>query len=170
MSDKQQSKGIQHFPEGMFDLESICKTPLPLRPFSLTVGWGDCDPAQIAYTARIPEWSLTAIEDWYRYCLSVDWYEINLKRGYGTPFVSLQCDFHSPVTPRFGLDMNVYVSRLGGSSISHHVEASQNDKLCFTTKTTAAFVDAGTMKPVPIPPNMRSNIENYIRNQAREFS
>ena len=169
MSDYPHNKGIKHFPTGLFDLESACETPLTIRPFALTVGWGDCDPAQIAYTARIPEWSLKAIEDWYRFCLSVDWYDINLNHGYGTPFVSLNCDFHSPVTPRYALDMMVYVSRLGGTSISHQIEARQNDVLCFTTKTTAAFVDANAMKPVPIPPNMRRNIENYIQYQNRVF-
>lgn len=169
MTQMHKSKGLQCFPEGIQDLERACESPLSLKEHSLTVGWGDCDPAQIAYTARVPEWSLSAIEDWYRYCLGVDWYDINLRRGIGTPFVSLNCDFHSPVTPRYILHTKTYVSSLGNSSLSHRVEAFQNDVLCFTTKTTAVFVDAQEMKPISIPPNMRRNIENYIKYQERRF-
>ena len=159
------SKGIKAFPDQMIDLENTIAYELEPLNCNVTVGWGDCDPAQIAYTARIPEWALVAIEEWYRYCLQSDWYEINLKRGIGTPFVSLSCEFLSPITPEYPLDMSVFVSKLGRSSLSHEIHGSQNSVHCFSANTTAAFVDAGKMKSVAIPPNMRSNIENYIRNQ-----
>jgi len=168
MAESNQTAGIQHIPEAIQDLDTACEHALPARDFQLTVGWGDCDPAQIAYTARIPEWALKAIEDWYRYCL-VDWYQINLQRGIGTPFVSLSCKFSAPVTPRYPLIMKVFVTRLGNSSLSHRVEALQNNVLCFSADTTAVFVEACGMKPVPIPPNMRKNIENYIQHQQRRF-
>ena len=163
-------RGIQAVPTRMRDLEQAFEPQLELRHCTLRVGWGDCDPAQIAYTARIPEWALAAIEDWYGYCLGVDWYALNLERGIGTPFVSLNCNFFSPVTPRHSLDMVVYVSGLGRASLSHHVEGFQDNVLCFSSDTTASFVDAAIMKAVPIPDNMRSNIETYLRNQGRVFA
>ena len=132
----------------------------------ITVGWGDCDPAQIAYTANMPAWGLRAIEAWYRACLGLDWYEINLDHGVGTPFVSLTFDFAAPVTPRAPLELRVYVERLGRSSLAHHVIASQAGKVCFIGQTTAAFVDAQKMKPMAIPANMRESIERYIALQG----
>ena len=132
----------------------------------ITVGWGDCDPAQIAYTANIPAWGLRAIEAWYKHCLGLNWYEINLDHGLGTPFVSLAFDFVSPVTPRAELEVAVYISRLGRSSISHQVSAGQEGRLCFTGRTTAAFVGANEMKAVAIPDNMRRSIESYIARQG----
>ncbi|MCP3687941.1 MAG: acyl-CoA thioesterase [Gammaproteobacteria bacterium] len=170
MSPSNTRKGIKRFPELISDLPSACATPLPVRTFERRVGWGDCDPAQIAYTARIPEWSLSAIEDWFRYCLGVDWFDLNLQNGLGAPFVSLNCDFSAPVTPRHPLQMRVYIAHLGSASLTHHVEAFQDDVLCFTTRSTEAFVDASIMKPVPIPANMRKNIENYIQHQNKSFA
>lgn len=132
----------------------------------ITVGWGDCDPAQIAYTANIPAWGLLAVEAWYKACLGVNWYEINLDHGVGTPFVSLGFDFVSPVTPRAPLLVSVYVERLGRSSLGHVVEARQEDAVCFYGRTTAAFVGANEMKAVAIPDNMRASIEDYLARQG----
>jgi len=41
------------------------------------VAWGECDPAQIAYTANIPKWGLLAVEHWYRSLIGYDWYMLN---------------------------------------------------------------------------------------------
>ena len=132
---------------------------------TITVAWGDCDPAQIAYTSNIPGWGLLAIEAWYKSCLGKNWFELNLDCGVGTPFVSLNFEFKSPVTPRHPLLIKVFVHHLGQSSLSHRVDGYQNEKLCFSGKTTAAFVDASILKAIPIPPNMRQSIEHYCSIQ-----
>ncbi len=148
----------------------------PSRPVSgpfahpITVNWGDCDPAQIAYTSNIPGWGLTSIEAWYRACLGVGWYELNLHHGVGTPFVSLNFEFKSPITPMGNLLITVYVQKLGNSSISHCIEGHQNGTLRFTGSTVAAFVEALTMKTMPIPPNMRLSIQQYAQTQNREYT
>ena len=162
-------KGIQPVSPGQRDLEGESTAAFSLRTFSVVVGWGDCDPAQIAYTARIPDWALKAIEDWYRYCLMSGWFEMNIKRGIGTPFVALSCEFHAPVRPDIALEMKTFVARLGNTSLSHLVEGFQRGIHCFSVAATAAFVDANTMKPTPIPNNMRRNILQYIDNQGRAF-
>ena len=55
--------GIKSFPSGITDVEDgQIDVDTPLR-YSIDVGWGYCDPAQIAYTGRIPEWGLKAIEN-----------------------------------------------------------------------------------------------------------
>ena len=162
--------GIKSFPAGITDVEAgQIDGDAPLE-YSIDVGWGDCDPAQIAYTARIPEWGLRAIENWYRKCLGVDWYSINLRHGLGTPFVSMECNFTNPITPDHILETVTYVSRLGQRSLSHRVEGSQDNTLCFTMNTTAAFVDASSMQSVLIPENARARIQQYVEGQGREFS
>ena len=32
---------------------------------SVRIGWGDCDPAKIAYTGRLPWFALEAINAWW---------------------------------------------------------------------------------------------------------
>lgn len=140
---------------------------LPSGPFrhSVTVGWGDCDPAQIAYTARIPEWGLLAIEQWYRQCIGADWYVLNLHYGIGTPFVSLDFQFRSSIRPGSSLEIDVLVGKLGNSSLRHTVKGYQQDKLCFEGSTAAIFVEAASMRPLHVPPNIRGAIEAFISQQ-----
>ena len=162
-------KGI-HAPKSWTDIVS------PQNPASgpfvhqIAVGWGDCDPAQIAYTANIPSWGLSSVEAWYQAVLGLGWYELNLHHGVGTPFVSLNFEFKSPITPLGKLLVSVYVLKLGNSSISHCLEGHQNGVLSFTGTTVATFVEASTMKPMPIPPNMRYSIQQYAQIQKREYT
>lgn len=162
-------KGIQPIPAAS-DIDSG-KIPLQ-QPFqhTINVGWGDCDPAQIAYTANIPAWGLASVEAWYKACLGINWFELNLQHGLGTPFVSLNFQFLSPITGSGGLLVDVFVARMGNTSIKHIVEGYQNGRHCFTGETIAAFVDASQMKPIPVPANMRERIEHYITVQKREFT
>lgn len=118
----------------------------------IRVGWGDCDPARIAYTARIPEWSLDALEAWWAARAGTNWYAMQTDLTLCTPFVHMTMDFRSPVTPRHSLDCEVIVSRLGHRSITHRVHGRQDGVLCFEGEYVAVFVDAMSMKP-RVPPD-----------------
>lgn len=132
-----------------------------LRPFvhCIRVRWGDCDPAAIAYTARIPAWALEAIEAWWERHAGVDWYQINLDRKIGTPFVHMSMDFRSPVTPRHLLECEVVLKKLGSRSITHKVRACQGGVLCFEGEFVAAFVEGKPMKPRTLPHDLLAEIE-----------
>lgn len=166
MSKPTEARGMAAPPEAC-DIAAVRE--LPPGPFvhDITIRWGDCDPAQIAYTANIPAWGLQAIEAWYEACLGVDWFAINLDNGIGTPFVHLDFDMVSPVTPRAVLACKVYVRSIGRSSLAHRVECFQDGRLCFTGQTVSAFVAATKMKPISIPANMRSSIQRYAERQER---
>jgi len=144
---------------------------MPVGPFihDIDIKWGDCDPAQIAYTGNIPSWGLAAIEQWYKACTGHDWYGFNMDLGISTPFVHLDCDFTSPITPRAVLSCHVYVTRIGNASLAHYVEGMQDDRLCFTGNYVCAFADARKMKTIPIPNRIRSNIERYADQQRRPW-
>ncbi len=72
--------------------------------------------ARIAYTARFLDYAMEAIERWCQDRLGTGWYEMNVDEGIGTPFVHVEMDFRSPVTPRDTLASTVRLIRLGGSS------------------------------------------------------
>ena len=141
---------------------------LPAGPFvhDHPLGWGDADPAQIAYTANIPGWGLRALEAWYKACLGCNWFEMTMDFGVGTPFVHLTCDFVAPITPRMPLRCTVTVDRLGRSSIGHRLEGGQDGRVCFRAGFVAAFVDSVRMKAIRIPPVMRDNIERFADRQG----
>ncbi|MGB0085055.1 MAG: thioesterase family protein [Rhodomicrobiaceae bacterium] len=131
----------------------------------IRVHWADCDPASIAYTGQIPRFALEAIEAWWERHAGLDWYQLNLDRNIGTPFVHMTLDFRSPVTPRHLLECQVALVRLGNSSITHRVTGSQNGVLCFEGEFVAAFVDAKAMKPRRLPADILCAIE---RNRSPE--
>ena len=142
--------------------------PMPAGPLThlVTVGWADCDPAQIAYTANIPGWGLAALDAWYTACLGVDWYRLNLDHGIGTPFVHLDFDFHAPVTPRAPLEIRVTLTRLGNKSLRHHLAGSQDGTRCFTGNSASAIVASAAMQAISMPPEMRRAIERFARAQG----
>ncbi len=135
----------------------------------ITVGWGDCDPAQIAYTANVLSWGMKALEAWCNQCLGVNWFEINMDHGVGTPFVHMSYDIAAPITPRATLDCTIYIRRIGRSSLHQIIEGRQSGQLCFTGNMSSVFVTAAKMTPIPIPPNMRKSIQLYAAGQGREL-
>jgi len=117
----------------------------------ITVRWGDCDPAAIAYTPNIPAWALEAIESWWSHHTDHDWYRFNIDRKIGTPFVHMRLDFSAPITPRHVLDCEVIMTRLGRTSVTHQVRGFQDGVLCFAGEFVAVFVESKAMTP-RVPP------------------
>lgn len=129
----------------------------------IRVGWGDCDPAKIAYTARLPWFALEAINGWWEAHLDGDgWFQMELDRNVGTPFVRLEMDFVRPVTPRHRLMCHVWPTRLGTSSIAFQVDGLQGGKRCFTTRTVSVFTVADTFTKQPAPDELRRIVSAKI--------
>jgi acyl-CoA thioesterase FadM len=125
----------------------------------IRVRWGDCDPAAIAYTPRIPAWALEAIEAWWEHHAGIDWYHINIDRDLGTPFVHMSLDFRSPVTPRHILECEVALTRLGSRAVTHRVCGRQNGVLCFEGEFVAVFVHSKMMVPRTPPGDILAAIQ-----------
>lgn len=133
------------------------------KPFihTMRVGWGDCDPAEIAYTGRIPEWALEAIDAWCEAHLGGNgWYQLNLDHGIGTPFVHMSLDFASPITARHRLDCEVTPVRVGSSSIEFRVDGRQDGRDCFSGRFVQVFVRSeGHAETIPAPDWIRAAFE-----------
>ena len=59
-----------------------------------------CDgaAARMVYTGRLPWFALDAINGWWERQLGGDgWYQLDVDRNLGTPFVRLEMDFVRPV-------------------------------------------------------------------------
>ena len=129
------------------------------------VRWGDSDPAAIAYTARLPEMCMEAIEAWYRERLGYAWYEQTMDLGLGTPFVHMSMDFRRAVTPRDELGLRVLLTRTGGSSLHFLVTAAplgEPAAVAFEGRFVAAFVTAGVLKAIPIPERFRDTLAREV--------
>ena len=124
----------------------------------LRVGWAHCDPAGIAYTGAIPGFALEAIDAWWERHVGLDWYRLNFERKIGTPFVHLCLDFAAPVTPRHPLDCEVRLTRIGETSVGFSVLGLQSGVKYFKGEFVCVFVQAGAMRKIPAPPDIRALI------------
>ena len=130
----------------------------------IRVGWGDCDPARIAYNGHLPGFALQAIDAWWEHQLDGDgWYQMELDRGTGTPFVHMSIDFRSPVTPRHRLACSVWPVALGQKSVTFRVEARQDGTLCFEGKFVCVFIEPSDFSAKPAPADYRAVIEPLLR-------
>lgn len=128
------------------------KRPNDALRHTIRVTWGDCDPAKIAYTARLPWFALDAINAWWEDRLDGDgWFQMELDRNVGTPFVHMSMDFRAPVTPRHRLVCHVWPARLGETSIDFRVDGEQDGTLCFSGRFTSVFTIADAFKK-QLPP------------------
>lgn len=134
----------------------VAATPFVHR---VRVGWGDCDPARIAYTGRIPCFALEAIDAWWDVHVGLDWFRFNIDKGIGTPFVHLDVDFRSPVTPRAPLECTVSLVQVGESSTRFAVTGRQGSVLCFEGSFVSVFVDAASFCRISVPDEIRSAID-----------
>lgn len=134
----------------------------------IRVTWGHCDPARIAYTGHIPWWALDAIDAWWQAHLGGDagWFHLELDRNIGTPFVRLEMDFRSPITPRHPLVCQVWPARLGTKSITFGVAGSQDATLCFDGLFTSVFTVADKFESQPAPPDLRALIEPHLPTES----
>lgn len=138
-------------------------TPPPFE-HEIHVSWGDCDPARIAYTARLPAFSLEAINAWWEQHLEGDgWFQLNLDHNIGTLFAHMSLDFRSPVTPRHRLICQVWPSRLGTSSIEFRVDGYQDGALCFEGRFVCVFIIADQFQVQPAPERIRQAVEPFLR-------
>ncbi|NMN58891.1 acyl-CoA thioesterase FadM [Xanthobacter sp. SG618] len=121
------------------------------------VGFGDCDPARIAYTGKIPDFALEAIDAFWEDLLDgTNWFRMNVDLGIGCPFVHMEMDFKAPITPRAPLFCHVEPARLGTTSIMFRVTGVQEERTCFVAGFVAVFVREGELQQIPVPEHIRA--------------
>ena len=124
----------------------------------IRVGWGDCDPAKIVYTGKLPAMALVAINAWWEEHLGHGWYQMELDDNLGTPFVQLQMNFERPVTPRARLICHVWPVKLGNASITFRVDGFQDGKRCFSFRSASVFIIADEFKKCAPPKSVQDLI------------
>ena len=137
--------------------------PSDAHRHEIRVTWGDCDPARIVYTARLPWFALDAINGWWAAKLGEGgWFHLEMDRNVGTPFVRLEMDFRHPVTPRHPLICHVWPVRLGETSIAFRVDGEQDATLCFSSRSVNVFTRADAFRRDPPPEDIRALVMRHL--------
>jgi len=135
------------------------------QPFSVNrrVAWGDCDAAGITYTPKTLEYAVEAVGDFFREILGISWYDLNIKRGMGQPFVHTEVDFIAPLRADESFTMIVQIEKLGNASITWLVSGNKAaDQTCFTARLIACFLDREQHQPIAVPEPWRQYILDYM--------
>jgi acyl-CoA thioesterase FadM len=132
----------------------------PASPFThhRRITFADTDAANIAYTGRFPNFALDAIDAWFVDRLHTDWYRLNNDHGLGTPFVHLDMDFASPLTPRDELATIVRLTKAGRSALTFTVTGRVGERIAFTGTFVCVFVARATGKSCDIPEPFRARV------------
>ena len=128
------------------------------------IRFGDTDAAGIAYTGRVPDMALEALEVWSRERLNIDWYDSCQKSSVDTACVHLEIDFCTPMTPRDMLDISVLLERASGSSMQMRLIARNaiDAKLKWQSRVVFACVDAKTFRSAPIPRSWQKRLKREL--------
>ncbi|MFC0342486.1 acyl-CoA thioesterase [Paracoccus niistensis] len=136
--------------------------PAEVYRYSYHMGFGDCDPAGIAYTGALVNAALRAID---RFLGDVTagrgWYAMSVSLGAGMPFAHLDVDFVSPVRGDADLDFTVEVTRLGQTSIGFRATGWQRSEACFSLNSVNVFISRGEGKQ-PLPDWLRAALAPYL--------
>jgi len=132
--------------------------------------FGDTDAAGIVYTSRFPDYCMQASEHWFRECLEIDWYDININGGMGTPVVHMELDFMASLIGGDELNVEVTVENFGNATVTlaflgyKNTAVSGRDNPCFSARFIYCFFSKKVNGSMAIPQRQRELLERYKRN------
>ena len=135
------------------------------REFTIhrTVSWGDCDPAGFIYTPRVLDFACEMLDAWFREELGASWWQLKSQgKALGFPTVSTACDFIAIVRPDECLRLNMYIRKIGKSSVTFEIVGlAEANRKTFRVTLVSCAMDMTTCKATPIPPEIRKRLEAY---------
>ncbi len=138
----------------------------PTEPFvhRRQISWGDTDAARIVYTARIPHFALEAVEAWFIDRIGPGFYDLATETRIGTPFVHMEFDFRSRMTPHDRLATVVRLEKIGRTSLTLAVSsrAEGDGRLCWTGRLVCVYADTETYTSVEVPEQFREALAHEL--------
>ncbi|MFT4048976.1 MAG: thioesterase family protein [Solirubrobacterales bacterium] len=133
-------------------------TPTPFT-HQLRVRYSECDAQGIVFNAN---WFLfvdVTMTEFWRHTL--DGY-MGLPKQYGVEVVMAQngANFRSPAYFDDVLTITAKPAKLGNSSLRMEFTVKREDELLWEAFAIYVFVDAKTMRPTPIPDDIRAKLES----------
>jgi len=138
--------------------------------YSHRILFGDTDAAGIVYTSRFPDYCMQAAEHWFREYLEIDWYQINVTHGMGTPVVHMELDFMSSLIGGDELSIEITVAKYGKSTVTLQFAGFKKNenfnerKNCFTAKFVFCFYSKEINGAIPIPQHQYKLLNQYLED------
>lgn len=125
-----------------------------------------CDPAGIVFYPRYVEIINDLVEEWFERGLGLSFHTLHVERGIGTPTAALQCDFRAPSRWQECLRQTLWLRRLGKTSLQAGVRFEGPDgQVRLEAGLTIVTVDMRTMRPTPLPDDLRARMQDFLLPQ-----
>ena len=137
-------------------------SPKPPFTYRRDIFWGDTDTARIVYTGKFADFILEAVEAWMRAYLGTDWFVQTVDEDRGGPIVRLEIDFMSPLTPKDGLEVDVFIEDVGTAAITYRcVGYTSERRLSFSGKLVSVGYNYAEGRKQPLTDDMRKILQDY---------
>lgn len=124
--------------------------------------FADCDPYGVAHYPRLVAIVERTYEEWVEAEWGIDFADMIVRRGIGTPTVEMRCEF--PVECRMGdvLDVTVAVLRLGKSSATLQFTGKVGDEVRVRVEMVVVTVSTAVNRSIPMPDEIRAAMERFL--------
>jgi 4-hydroxybenzoyl-CoA thioesterase len=128
------------------------------------IRFSDCDPAGIAYTARLIDQMNGVIEDFFPVALGLDYQGMIAESRIGLGYASVHCDFFRPAQMGARLEVSVLIERIGERSATFLLHAHDGEDEIFRASFVMSTTSLSEHRSIPLPPTLREALTAY-RNQ-----
>jgi acyl-CoA thioester hydrolase len=127
------------------------------------VRWSDCDPFGIIYYGAYIRLFQVAEEEMFRAC-GLPYANLRGEKGVWIPRKAVSAEFHSPAQIDEEVAVQVHFSRIGTTAMTMKFEVFRaSDRVHRASgELTVVAVDKPTMKPKPIPADVRERLAPYL--------
>jgi 4-hydroxybenzoyl-CoA thioesterase len=130
---------------------------------TLTVRFGDCDPAAIVFYPRYVEMLNTVVEEWFEKALDEPWGRMHRVEHRGMPLVDLHVRFLRPSRLGEHVEFALAVTSLGRSAVALEIVAECGGERRLEAALKLVHSDLKGPKAVPIPHDLRERIKAFVR-------
>ncbi|AWW74405.1 thioesterase [Erythrobacter sp. KY5] len=130
------------------------------------VRFAHCDPAGIAYYPRLFEMGDIVIEDWCEAILGVSRRALVEDHGSGLPTVTLAAEFTAPARLGERLDITLFVSAVGASSVDLRLDARCAGSERFKIQYRQVLIHTATGSSRKWPSDWRERLQAALAKDA----
>jgi 4-hydroxybenzoyl-CoA thioesterase len=136
---------------------------LPAQAFRVQreIRFSDCDPAGIAYTARLVDLINGVVEDFFPAALGISYHATIRDDRTGLGYAKVDCDFKKPLMMGDRAEFAVLVTRIGGASANLEVRGFKDGAPALTCRLVIVTTDLDAHKAIPIPAPIRAALQAY---------
>lgn len=126
------------------------------------VRWFECDAQRIVFNGAYLNYQELAMSEYFRY-LGVNVYKEPEAGTFDMVSARTTIEYKAPVHVEDMIEIGVKVTGMGNTSMSLVQEVFREGEadVCTLLETLYVFVNPRTLRPIPIPPELRRLIEHY---------